>query len=330
MKWLFYMVALFMPLYLSAQPAVHGEITRDTRWAGQVFIDGDVIVRPGAVLSIAPGSRIIIEANRDVTRSGRDPQRVELIVLGKLLARGEKGEGKIIFTSSAREPHLGDWYGIVIKNRREPSLLDNCVIEYAHIGVTCYGSSPVLSNSEIRFNHYAGVSCEVRSRAILRRCTLMGNDFAGLVCELASSPIVENSVITQNENGIIIFDRSAPDLGQAQAGENASRGQNRIFNNFEVNIYNQSDREIFAQNNIWNVEDPEEIHQTIVDNADDPGFGQVVIEPMYREAPAPVVARRPSRQPPPPASPPPQPAETLLVTYTPTPSIASNGGGSLA
>jgi TonB family protein len=275
---------------LPGQTAVSGNITHHTRWFGQVIIDGDVTIPRGVNLTIEPGSRIIIRANFDKTRSGQDPDKIEIIIAGALYAFGEKGDGEIIFTSDAQKPQPGDWYGIVLKNITEPSTLRNGTIEYAYKSITCYGSSPEISDCEIRHNYYAGISCEIRSQAIIRNCFLIRNGFAGLVCELGSNPVVEKTTITANKNGIIIFDRSQPDLGRRspQAGESA--GENRIFDNAEVNIYNRSSNNIFAQNNLWNTGDIVEIHDKIIDKIDNPALGTIIFQPVFRVRPPFVIA----------------------------------------
>lgn len=285
MKLLSVLVLSFLAAILHAQNIqyVSGNIVQDTRWSGQIYIDGDVVVQKGVTLSIDSGSRIVFKARQDKLQSGSSTDRIEFVVLGKLLARGKPRNARIIFTSDATEPLMNDWHGIVLKNPNEPSLLQHCVIEYAYKGVTCYGSSPVIEESEIRFNYIAGVSCEVRANPIIRNCRIFGNDFAGINCELASSPVIENSWIIQNTNGVIVFDRSQPDLGRNPGVEGGSIGQNHIQNNFDYNIYNHSSMDIYAQNNSWNTTDEQLIRQSIYDRDKNPAYGRVLVSPIFRE-----------------------------------------------
>jgi TonB family protein len=244
------------------------------------------VVPKGVTLSIDSGSRIIFKAQQDKLQSGNSVDRIEFIVLGKLLAKGKPRNAKIIFTSDAPEQRINDWYGIVIKNLNDTSILQHCIIEYGYKGITCYGSSPLIEDCEIRFNYIAGISCEVRSRPIIRNSTIFGNDFAGINCELASFPRIEKCSIIQNANGLMIFDRSQPDLGHNPRGEGFSIGENRILNNFEYNIYNHSTNDIYAQNNIWNTSAVSEINLTLYDNADNPAYGKIRILPTFRGRPA--------------------------------------------
>ncbi len=282
MKQIIVLVWLSLCSILFAQQIAPDRITGEVQWSGEILVRSDITVARGATLYIAPGTRIKFEANQDRSKSGKDREHIEFIVLGTLIADGLPGEGKIIFTSAAEEPRMYDWYGIVIKNLKDKSLLKNCVIEYAYKGITCYGSSPEIISCEIRYNQYAGISCEVRSNARIQNNTLIGNDFAGLVCELGSNPVVENSIITQNLNGVIIFDRSAPDLGHANPGENQSFGENFILNNFESNIYNHSSNDIYAQNNLWNTTQSSEITAMLIDQEDNRSKGKIIFLPVFR------------------------------------------------
>lgn len=311
---------------LRAQQTVSGKLTTDTEWGGTVAITGDVIVPRGVTLSIRPGTRINISAKSDDTRSGEDAERVEIKVLGKLLALGSGGSGKIFFTSAAINPQMNDWYGIIIKNQREKSLLNNCVIEYGYKGVTCYGSSPEIVDSEIRYHQLAAISTEVRSVALIRGTTLMGNDFAGIICELAARPIIEESIITQNSNGIIVFDRSQPDLGRGNPQPGESRGGNLIFNNFDYSIYNQSGSPIYAQNNLWNTQDLATVRQTLYDRNVSPSKGEVLITPLMggQLNASRAIARRNNAVQPPAAT----PAEQFdqPVNSTPTTGLLADNG----
>jgi TonB family protein len=275
-------ISFFLPLKAQNVQYISGNISSDTRWSGQIYIDGDIVVQKGVTLSIDSGSMIIFKAKQDKLHSGDSVDRIEFIVLGKLLAKGKPRNAKIIFTSDSGNQRIDDWYGIVIKNLNEPSILQNCTIEYAYKGITCYGSSPLIENCEIRFNYIAGISCEVRAKPIIRNNTLYANDFAGINCELASFPLIEKCTIIQNTNGIIIFDRSQPDIGHNSGRDGFSVGENRIHNNFEYSIYNHSTNDIYAQNNIWNTNSIREINQINYDQEDNSGFGKILIFPLFR------------------------------------------------
>lgn len=285
---------------LLSQEYFSGKVTQNTRWIGDVYLDGDVTVPKGVILSIESGSRIFMKPHTDSRKAGKDRERIEIIVNGVLQAKGSGPQSSIIFTSEAVDPQMNDWYGIVIKNLYNKSVIRNVVVEFGYKGITTYGSSPVITNSEIRFNHHSGISCEVRAAPEISQSVIVGNGFAGIYCELASSPKIRESIITQNKRGIIIFSGSQPDLGHYPAGDDQSRGENRIYNNFEYDIYNHSNKDVYAQNNYWNTSNPDDIRQTIFDKLQNTAYGSVVIEPTYLqkqagELPVPSIAARSQR-----------------------------------
>ncbi len=278
------MVGLFIlvsTINLDAKSYFSGEITRDTRWMGDIYIDGDVVVRGGVILSIDSGSRIIFKPHTDAQKSGKDHERAEIIVYGILLAKGTSSQNPVVFTSESQNPQMNDWYGIEIKNLYDKSLLTHCIVEYGYKGVTCYGSAPVISNSEIRFNYHSGVSCEVRATPRITNCLILGNGFAGVNAELGASPVIGKCTLTQNNYGIVIFDRSNPDLGRFPATQNGSNGENLLFNNFEFDVYNHSSNTIYAQNNLWNTSNYDDIDLAIYDHTKNASYGAVIIKPIF-------------------------------------------------
>ncbi|MFZ0391879.1 MAG: TonB family protein [Calditrichia bacterium] len=269
---------------LQGQNYFSGPITEDTRWSGSVYLDGDVIVKPGALLEIDRGTRIIVKPNSDSRKSGADPERTEIIVEGRLQAIGGDITGSIIFTSEESSPQMNDWYGIVDKNRKEASEFRHVVVEYAYKGITCYGSSPQIENSEIRFNHHSGVSCEVRAAPLIDKCVIVGNGFAGINCVLGSQPQVSQTIISQNTHGVVIFSKSQPDLGRYPVRASASSGENRINNNFDYDIYNQSGETVYAQNNFWQSERYSEIDKSVYDRQENSRSGEVITRPTFTAA----------------------------------------------
>ena len=112
---------------------IHG----NKKWAGTVHIIGDVIIAENGVLTIEPGTTVKFSV-RDHSRSGKDTRRCELIVRGKLIAKGKPK--KIIFTSDSmnkkqlarpRLPREKDWYGIRKEGKKAKVELETCQINYA-------------------------------------------------------------------------------------------------------------------------------------------------------------------------------------------------------
>ena len=115
------------------QKKVSGKLTEDTVWEGPIVVSGDVIVPKNVTLTIKPLARIRMEPQKDVPRSGKAPERIEIIVFGTLIAKGVEGNGRIVFTSrNSSGPQLNDWNGSVFKNRNNKSIMLNCLVVYAY------------------------------------------------------------------------------------------------------------------------------------------------------------------------------------------------------
>ncbi len=85
-----------------------GHIGADTTWSGEVYINGDIVVEPGATLTLAGGARLRFVRGDD-RRSGFDPDRSELLVYG-----GLRLEGQVRCESAAAVPRADDWAGLLL------------------------------------------------------------------------------------------------------------------------------------------------------------------------------------------------------------------------
>ena len=105
-----------------------GHIVGDETWTGRVDLDGDVVVTPGATLTIGAGAEIRF-ARGDAQGTGFDPDRSELIVYGDI----KIGEG-VSFASDAPRTGPLDWSGIYLLDGQavDPAAV---AIEHAHRGI---------------------------------------------------------------------------------------------------------------------------------------------------------------------------------------------------
>jgi len=117
-----------------------GIITEDTTWTASgspYLVSGDLSVGSGVTLTIEPGTEVRF-ATTDAL-SGGDPDKVELIVAGTLVADG------VTFTSNADTPAAGDWYGIRFLDSSTDwdgsggSIIINSTIEYGTVGISIDG-----------------------------------------------------------------------------------------------------------------------------------------------------------------------------------------------
>lgn len=102
-------------------------------------IEGDmVIVAPGehvqdAEIIIPP--KVTLKLNPEVVlKFAKVDPLIGITVNGTLIAEGTESE-KIVFTSSGEEPVAGDWKGISFGTTAKDSKIDNCIIEYARVGI---------------------------------------------------------------------------------------------------------------------------------------------------------------------------------------------------
>jgi len=132
-----------------------GPIWADTLWTldqSPYYVAGDITVREGVTLTIEPGVEVRFFP-RDAVIAGVDPERVELIVRGTLMAQGDAAL-PITFTSATSTPAGGDWYGIRFSDSSTDwgssgCMLDHAVIRYARVGISVDAASPMISNSII-------------------------------------------------------------------------------------------------------------------------------------------------------------------------------------
>jgi TonB family protein len=257
-------------------------ISGNVRWHGIKIIRGDVTVLPSARLVITPGTKILFSANSDAQKSGNDKTKSELIVKGVLIAQGALGN-KITFSSESKSPRMGDWHGIIFQKVTEQSVLDYCVIEYAYDGITIKKSKVQVSNSEIRYNYHSGLSIEVKSNPKISSNIISENDYAGIICTLGSFPVLTDNLITSNSMGVVVLSSSQPNLGRMQRGEFYNPGRNRIMQNEEYDIYNHSNKEIFAENNLWGSQRLRDVALNVFDNRDDGKYGVIDYNPLFKE-----------------------------------------------
>ncbi len=94
---------------LLRQP-VTGNISSDTTWTGNVLLDGDIVIEPGATLTLAAGTQVSFNSG-DARAAGFDPTRGEFIVYGELIVDGTASDPVRIgrFGAAGRQ-----WLGILL------------------------------------------------------------------------------------------------------------------------------------------------------------------------------------------------------------------------
>ncbi len=98
-------------------PGVAGTIAEDTTWAGDVYLAGDLLITPGATLTVEAGTRVTV-AREDALSRGilihGDSRRVEVEVEGTLALNGTP-EARVVFVPEADGSPDETWSGFELK-----------------------------------------------------------------------------------------------------------------------------------------------------------------------------------------------------------------------
>ena len=117
---------------------VPGNVGADTTWSGAVQVSGDVVVEPGATLTLAPGTEVRFAA-QDGRAAGFDSSRCELLVYGDLVVQGDAAD-PVTLRSARALPGRGDWLGVLLL-AGQPGVLEaleasgGLVVEHAEHGL---------------------------------------------------------------------------------------------------------------------------------------------------------------------------------------------------
>ncbi len=101
-----------------------GKLKVSTEWEGTIRVTGDVIVNEGVVLTIAPGTRVLVSGGPEV----------DIIVKGKLFARGEKGYPVVFDSADGCAPE--DRWGGIIFEEGSAGVLEQAVVRCSEKGIS--------------------------------------------------------------------------------------------------------------------------------------------------------------------------------------------------
>jgi parallel beta-helix repeat protein len=229
-------------------------VAADTVWYGDISIQSDIVVLPGAILIVAPGANVAFS------------KEVGLEVYGKIMAAGRKDE-RITFTNAEKtKTSEGRWDEIRIEHA-PGSRLSHCTFEHATWGIHTHFTNLIVKDCQFS-NNYGGL--RFRSGPVEIKNSLFKGNIVGLRAYRGIATISKN-VITENEIGIFVREKG---------GELRIR-KNNIFANSRYNIrigdFNVED--VDAAENWWGEGNPED---TIFDGRKEPEIGKVLYEPYLR------------------------------------------------
>jgi hypothetical protein len=149
---------------------------------------GDISVPEGETLIIEPGVTI------------KFMDYYSFNIDGTLLAEGTETDS-IIFTSGQSSCNPGDWNKIKFEDSsNDNSIISYTAIKYAFFGISCYESSPTISNNTISNSNECGIVCISSSPTI--SYNTINNCENGIDCLSSSPTIYKNNISNNNERGI--------------------------------------------------------------------------------------------------------------------------------
>ncbi len=148
--------------------------------------------------------------------------------------------------------------------------IENNIIEYNLTGVYFYSATGIVNNNKIRNNFISGNE----------------NSGAGVMLFGSSANgIFTNNELTGNFTGFYLDGGATANLGNLENASDQDDGYNWIHDNVSetdsvFSVYNRSNADVMAQNNLWDSSDEEEIAETIIDSNDNGAYGTVTFLPL--------------------------------------------------
>ena len=177
-------------------------IVQNVRWSGTIKLIGDIVVYPGATLTIDAGTTIRAYPNRDI-HDMKDANRVDIINYGKIIANGSSDQ-RVVFRSDSATPASGDWYGI--RNYGTLTMM-NCDIQHAVAGLKRQGTDTlvdvVVTNSENNTSSFTVASIDDKTEKQYKGITPIQVNASGgwdpYTYSLSGAP----QIITISDSGLI-------------------------------------------------------------------------------------------------------------------------------
>jgi parallel beta-helix repeat protein len=164
----------------------------DTTWSGEVNLTEDILVPEGVVLTILPGTKIVVTpAGSTKTDPEYLSSMTEITIRGVLRSEGTE-DSPIAFFSSE---NAGAWAGIFVDGGT--AYLSSCIIRDADTGVYLLTGNLHIKNSIFKQNHYGIVSQGKDSVLHIGSSRIEENDYG--ILEFNGAKVrLENTVIKGN------------------------------------------------------------------------------------------------------------------------------------
>jgi len=170
-----------------------GPIDKNTVWTlvdSPFVVSGDIVIYPGATLTIEPAVEVRFGGNFSIT------------VEGALLAKGT-GASNVKFTSNGLNPNPGDWGTILLNDANSVASLSNCTIEYATNGITVNTGRLTLEDSQVRSNSGNGIAV-ANGTTGANNNSFESNVESGIYVEGNNQVMVHGNNFTLNADGVTL------------------------------------------------------------------------------------------------------------------------------
>jgi parallel beta-helix repeat protein len=248
-------------------------VERDTKWRGEVRVDGIVHVRKNATLTILPGTRVVFGSARLPTEDEHEGFSAPGIkVEGRIVAEGT-GDAPILFTSAAVPARPGSWDKILFTFSAGSRFL-HCTFEGARYAFHAHFSEISVRRCIFTENE-EGVRLGT-SRVTIVDSVFTRNEIRGINFRECRNEIRGN-LVYENGDGIFLHSKDSASVIRENAIY-ANRG-------FNVRLGDLHSEDIDLSGNWWGTAREEEARKKIFDGRSLPGVGAARLSPLLAEPP---------------------------------------------
>jgi len=252
-----------------APPVDTNVLSGSIYWHGEVHVHGEMIIAPNAVLTIAPGTRVVFEPHSEPLTGTRKPHELRgsrMLVHGKIVAHGTP-QKPIVFMAADPDAQPGSWGGIKIQDARSASF---SYCEFSQATNALHSCRSWVSVEYSRFQNNKVAILFHDTEMLIERNLFRENGTA--IYFLSGSPVICENKMTENDQGLVIADAS----GRYRIANN-SFIDNRAYN---VGLGERVRNTVDLRENYWGTTDASRVENKLFDGRHSLWSGQIVYRPM--------------------------------------------------
>ncbi len=192
---------------LSVEFARGAVLVENTLWQGEVRMEDDVLVPAGVTLTVAAGTRILVQP-ADNTKI--DPEylshQTELLVRGRLLINGAAGSRVSFLAEGGSAPSR--WAGVMVDGGEV--LLNGTDVQDAEAALTVIAGKVNLDGCRLAGNRYGLVVQSERAGVVAAATRIEKNDYGIMAFDGATVTLNSDSIARDNAKGDNLSGRRAP------------------------------------------------------------------------------------------------------------------------